>query len=182
MAHDRGPGRVEAPRAAEHDARGRCPPLGRDRRLAGPGTGPARRRAPGLARGPADGARAAPGARGGVWRVEAWIGRGGSGDVYRVQRDDGHYAQAAALKWLRRPDDEAERRRFEAERRLLARLEHPAIARLIDGGAHAGRLYAVMEFVDGEPFDRRVAGAWRCSSRWWPRWPTPMRGRSCTAT
>ncbi|GAP34510.1 serine/threonine-protein kinase [Piscinibacter sakaiensis] len=112
---------------------------------------------PAVAAEPAGQALAA-GDRIGVWRVEAWIGRGGSGDVYRVQRDDGHYAQAAALKWLRRPDDEAERRRFEAERRLLARLEHPAIARLIDGGAHAGRLYAVMEFVDGEPFDRRVAG------------------------
>ena len=89
----------------------------------------------------------------GVWRVQALVGRGGSGEVYRVQRSEGGFEQTAALKLLRHADDPDELRRFSAERRLLARLQDPAIARLIDGGAHQGRLYAVLEFVDGEPFD-----------------------------
>ncbi len=93
----------------------------------------------------------------GVWRVQALIGRGGSGEVYRVLRDDGTYEQPAALKLLRAPDDAAELERFAAERRLLARLNDPAIARLIDGGAHQGRLYAVLELVDGVPLDEHAA-------------------------
>ena len=90
----------------------------------------------------------------GVWRVQALIGRGGSGEVYRVQRDDGTFEQLAALKLLRTPDDPEELQRFDAERRLLARLQHPAIARLIDGGAHGGRLFAVLELVQGVPLDQ----------------------------
>ncbi|KPF90296.1 hypothetical protein IP87_21370, partial [beta proteobacterium AAP121] len=93
----------------------------------------------------------------GAWCVQGLIGRGGSGEVYRVQRTDGSYEQLAALKLLRHADDADELRRFSAERRLLARLQDPAIARLIDGGAHQGRLYAVLEFVDGQPFDTHAA-------------------------
>lgn len=99
----------------------------------------------------------AAGDRVGVWRVQALIGRGGSGEVYRVLRDDGSYEQPAALKLLRAPDDPEELQRFAAERRLLARLHDPAIARLIDGGAHQGRLYAVLELVDGVPLDEHAA-------------------------
>lgn len=99
----------------------------------------------------------APGERVGAWRVVALIGRGGSGEVYRVQRDDGNFEQPAALKLLRAPDDAGELRRFAEERRLLARLNHPSIARLIDGGAHRGRLYAVLELVEGQPLDRHAA-------------------------
>lgn len=97
------------------------------------------------------------GDRVGAWRVEALIGRGGSGEVYRVRRDDGSYEQPAALKLLRTPEDPEELHRFAAERRLLARLENPAIARLIDGGAHRGRLYAVLELVNGLPVDVAAA-------------------------
>lgn len=93
----------------------------------------------------------------GAWRVQGLIGRGGSGEVYRVQRTDGSFEQRAALKLLRHADDPEELRRFAAERRLLARLQDPAIARLIDGGAHQGRLYAVLEYVDGVPFDVHAA-------------------------
>ena len=92
----------------------------------------------------------------GVWRVLGLIGRGGSGEVYRVVRNDGSFEQLAALKLLRTADDPEERQRFSAERRLLARLQHPAIARLIDGGAHRGRLYAVLELVEGQPIDRHA--------------------------
>jgi eukaryotic-like serine/threonine-protein kinase len=94
----------------------------------------------------------------GAWRVEGVLGHGGSGDVYRVRRDDPSMDQVAALKLLRTSDDPDEQRRFAAERRLLARLQDPSIARLIDGGAHQGRLYAVLELVDGETLDRHVAG------------------------
>ncbi|MGQ3031042.1 MAG: protein kinase, partial [Ferrovibrionaceae bacterium] len=89
------------------------------------------------------------GERIGVWRVLGLIGQGGSGEVYRVERADGSYEQQAALKLLRRPEEGDDLRRFAAERRLLARLEHPDIARLYDGGVHAGRPYAVLELVKG---------------------------------
>ncbi|MBA4285074.1 MAG: hypothetical protein C0434_06035 [Xanthomonadaceae bacterium] len=93
------------------------------------------------------------GERVGAWRVIDLLGQGGSGEVYRVERADGSYEQRAALKLLRRPDEGDDLRRFAAERRLLARLEHPDIARLYDGGVHAGRPYAVLELVDGQRFD-----------------------------
>ncbi len=100
----------------------------------------------------------APDEQVGVWRVQALIGRGGSGEVYRVVRNDGSFEQLAALKLLRTADDPEERHRFAAERRLLARLQDPAIARLIDGGAHRGRLYAVLELVEGRPIDQHAQG------------------------
>jgi Tfp pilus assembly protein PilF len=99
-----------------------------------------------------------PGDTVGAWRVEALIGRGGSGEVYRVQRADGAYEQLAALKLLRYPDDPDELQRFAAERRLLARLQTPAVVRLLDGGAHRGRLYAVTELVQGAPLDAYATG------------------------
>lgn len=98
-----------------------------------------------------------PGDQVGVWQVIGLIGRGGSGEVYRVQRADGSFEQQAALKLLRHRDDPDELRRFATERRLLARLQDPSIARLIDGGAHQGRLYAVIELVEGRPLDEHAA-------------------------
>lgn len=89
----------------------------------------------------------------GPWQVIDLLGQGGSGEVYRVERADGSYEQRAALKLLKRPDEVDDLRRFAAERRLLARLEHPDIARLYDGGIHDGRPYAVMELVKGQRFD-----------------------------
>ncbi|TJY59450.1 tetratricopeptide repeat protein [Sinimarinibacterium sp. CAU 1509] len=90
-----------------------------------------------------------PGTRIDAWRVERLIGSGGMGEVYAVQRDDGAYAQRAALKLLTRIDSREDTRRFERERGILARLEHPGIARLLDGGVHQQRPYAVLEFVEG---------------------------------
>jgi serine/threonine protein kinase/Tfp pilus assembly protein PilF len=85
----------------------------------------------------------------GPWRVGALIGRGGMGDVYEARRADGAFDQLAALKLLRSEAD-IHSARFHAERNILARLEHPGIARLLDGGATPqGRPYTVMEFVEG---------------------------------
>ncbi|MEM1177068.1 MAG: serine/threonine-protein kinase, partial [Acidobacteriota bacterium] len=83
----------------------------------------------------------------GAWRVDAWLDGGGMGEVYRVTRASGDYEQAAALKLMRRRPDPS---RFVRERQLLARLEHPNIARLIDGGESGGRQFMVVELVDGE--------------------------------
>ena len=74
-------------------------------------------------------------------------------DVYAGERDDGAFEQRVAIKILRRGlDTEDLLARFRRERSILARLEHPAIARVVDGGALAdGRPYLVMERVDGQP-------------------------------
>ena len=97
----------------------------------------------------------------GPWRITGELGRGGMGAVYAVQRDDGAYAQRAALKLIRRAaDSPAARERFLRERQLLAQLQHPHIATLLDGGFSAdGDPYFVMEYVDGQPID-----AW-CDAR-----------------
>ncbi|MEX1309110.1 MAG: serine/threonine-protein kinase, partial [Candidatus Sulfomarinibacteraceae bacterium] len=89
----------------------------------------------------------------GPYRTIAAIGRGGMGAVYRAERVDGEFDQEVALKLLHRDMDTPElRARFLAERQLLAGLEHPNIARLVDGGVtEEGRPYFVMELVDGRP-------------------------------
>ncbi len=83
------------------------------------------------------------------------IGRGGMGTVYRGRREDGAFEHEVAVKILRRGlDTDDVLRRFQAERQILAELEHPNIARLLDGGStDDGRPYLVMEYVDGEPID-----------------------------
>ncbi len=95
----------------------------------------------------------APGTRLGAWEIEGELGRGGMGTVYAVRRADGVYQQLAALKLLSASADEpASRARFLRERQILARLEHPAIARLLDGGVAAdGRPWLALERVDGVP-------------------------------
>lgn len=97
-----------------------------------------------------------PDARIGPWRVLGVLGRGGMGAVYRVARADGDYEHDAALKRIRIGLDSAPaRERFLRERRILARLRHPGIAGLIDGGMDdAGAPYFVMTLVDGERIDR----------------------------
>lgn len=86
----------------------------------------------------------------GPWRLVRLIGEGGMGQVWQARRDDGVYDQIAALKLLA-ADHATLRERFAAERQRLAQLEHPNIARIIDGGADAeGRPYMVMEYVEGE--------------------------------
>jgi eukaryotic-like serine/threonine-protein kinase len=79
------------------------------------------------------------------------LGRGGMAVVYRAARSDGSFAQTVALKLLHAGTrSRAGSHRFLRERRVLARLEHPNIARLIDAGvADDGRLWLAMEFVDG---------------------------------
>ena len=87
------------------------------------------------------------------YRLLRRVGRGGMGEVYLAERVGGDFAQRVALKLLRRGvDTEDVIRRFVQERSILARLEHPGIARLIDGGvAGEGLPYLVMEYVEGEP-------------------------------
>ena len=98
------------------------------------------------------------GKRIGAWRIESVLGIGGMGAVYRVTRDDGTFEQTAALKTLRRTG-ESLFARFENERRRLAMLEHPNIARIIDGGADdGGQPYMVVELVEGKPIDRWASG------------------------
>jgi tetratricopeptide (TPR) repeat protein len=93
------------------------------------------------------------GQRAGPWLIEDLIGRGGMGAVWRAVRDDGAYAHQAALKVIRRGFDSHEiLERFRRERQLLALLNHPNIARLLDGGSTAdGRPFYVMELVEGRP-------------------------------
>ena len=91
----------------------------------------------------------AGGTRLGGWIIVRLIGRGGMGDVYEAARARGDFDQRVAIKLLQRVGD-AQLQRFQVERQILARLEHPGIARLYDGGITAdGRPYMVMEFVAG---------------------------------
>ena len=84
------------------------------------------------------------------------IAAGGMSTVYRGRRADGAYEQDVAVKLFAAAHmDASVRARFDAERRILAALEHPGIARVIDGGtAEDGTPYLVMEWVDGEPVTR----------------------------
>ena len=91
------------------------------------------------------------GVRLGAWRIIHLIGRGGMGEVYEASRADGNFEQRVAIKLLQR-EAAAQMVRFQAERQILARLEHPGIARLYDGGVtEDGRPFMVMEFVEGRP-------------------------------
>ena len=97
------------------------------------------------------------GARIGAWRIDRLLGEGGMGLVFLAHRDDGRFDQSAAIKLLRFTlATPAELERFRRERRILARLEHPHIARLLDAGEHpiGNGLeipYFVMEYVEGQP-------------------------------
>jgi tetratricopeptide (TPR) repeat protein len=91
----------------------------------------------------------------GPYRRRAELGRGGMGTVYLGERVDGAFEQRVAIKVIRRGfDTDAVLARFLAERRILASLDHPGIARLLDGGAtEDGRPYFVLEAIDGAPLD-----------------------------
>jgi len=92
----------------------------------------------------------------GAHRLLSEIGRGGMSRVFLAERVDGLYGQQVAIKLLLPGMDSQDLlRRFETERRILARLEHPHIGRLYDGGTSAaGQPYLVMEVIDGRPIDR----------------------------
>jgi tetratricopeptide (TPR) repeat protein len=91
----------------------------------------------------------------GPWRIEAEIGRGGMGSVWRARRADGAFERTVAVKLVRAElSSDLLRRHLARERRILARLAHPAIARLLDGGTtDAGVPYLVLEHVEGERID-----------------------------
>jgi serine/threonine-protein kinase len=103
----------------------------------------------------ADGNDALVGRRFGEWQLVGLLGRGGMAAVYRAERIGGDYEQQAAVKLLsvvlRSPADQA---RFRRERRILAQLQHPHIASLLDGGVgEDGTPYLAMRLVDGERID-----------------------------
>ncbi|HEV2667616.1 MAG TPA: protein kinase, partial [Blastocatellia bacterium] len=91
------------------------------------------------------------GRRIGAYRVIRLIGRGGMGAVYLAERDDSQFDQQVAVKIIKRGmDTDFIRERFLRERQILAGLDHPHIARLLDGGAtEDGLPYFVMEYVAG---------------------------------
>lgn len=91
----------------------------------------------------------------GPYEVVAELGYGGMGAVYLAERADGKFSQRVALKLLKREMNTVElRRRFQQEREILASLEHPNIARLLDAGMTDDRIpYLAMEYVEGVPID-----------------------------
>jgi serine/threonine protein kinase len=91
----------------------------------------------------------------GAYQVIREIGRGGLGAVYLAARADDEYRKQVAIKLVRRGlDTDDILRRFRNERQILAHLDHPNIARLIDGGTtEDGLPYFVMEYVSGEPIN-----------------------------
>jgi len=97
----------------------------------------------------------APGLRCGPYRLERLLGRGGAGEVFLAERADGQVEQRVAIKLLCRGVRRASlQSRFLQERQILAGLQHPGIARLLDVGETAeGRPYLVMDYIDGVPID-----------------------------
>ena len=94
------------------------------------------------------------GQRIGVYLIVEEIGHGGMGEVYRAVRADGQYAMEVAIK-LVHGGSSALLERFRQERQILATLEHPYIARLLDGGTtDHGVPYLVMELIDGTRIDQ----------------------------
>lgn len=96
------------------------------------------------------------GTRIGPYRLEKLIGEGGMGEVYLADRDDDQYQQKVALKLVRPGYRNVELlTRFRVERQVLARLNHPNITRLLDGGIdNEGRPYLVMQFIEGLPITK----------------------------
>jgi tetratricopeptide (TPR) repeat protein len=109
------------------------------------------------------------GTRFGPWRVVSELGRGGMGVVYLAVRDDDQFRKQVALKLVKYGMDTAEQwGRFRHERQILASLDHPYIARLIDGGSGpSGQPFLAMEYVAGDRIDawcqvRELSIAARC--------------------
>lgn len=92
----------------------------------------------------------------GPYEIDRLLGRGGMGAVYLAHRIDGHFKQKVAIKLIEGHfTTDNFRERFRQERQILAGLQHPYIARLLDGGVTAnGELYLVMEYVDGVSIHR----------------------------
>ncbi len=96
-----------------------------------------------------------PGTRIGAYTVVRKLASGGMGTVYLAARSSGDFEQTVAVKVVTSPTDRGEvLERFKAERQTLARLNHPNISRLLDGGAtENGSPYLVMEYIEGTPID-----------------------------
>jgi tetratricopeptide (TPR) repeat protein len=92
----------------------------------------------------------------GPYLLDSLLGRGGMGAVYLAHRADGQFEQKVAIKLIDLPlATDLFRERFRQERQILAGLQHPYIARLLDGGVtQEGDLYLAMEYVDGVPIHR----------------------------
>jgi len=111
-----------------------------------------------------DGILPAAGERVGPYRIVRPLGHGGMGAVFLAARADGQFEQQVALKLIRGGAGSTQIvRRFQSERQILARLHHPHIARLLDGGlTEDGQPYFAMEYIDGVPLDQHCA-AHACS-------------------
>lgn len=96
-----------------------------------------------------------PGELIGPYRILSVLGRGGMGEVYLCERADDQYRKQVAIKLVSRGLLSRQvRNRLRTERQILATLDHPNVARLLDGGTtEDGVPYLVMEYVDGEPID-----------------------------
>lgn len=93
------------------------------------------------------------GDRVGGFTIDRYLGRGGMGEVYLAHRTSSDFVQRVAVKLLR-TEAAGRGQLFARERRLLAGLSHPNIARLIDGGVtDEGRPFMVMDYIDGQPID-----------------------------
>ena len=92
----------------------------------------------------------------GNYRLTELIGRGGMGQVFAAQRIDGQYEQRVAMKFMRDGIDQPMLlERFKMERQIVASLDHPNLAKVLDGGiTENGIPYFVMELVEGQPLDR----------------------------
>ena len=113
-----------------------------------------------------DAGELAAGARIGPWRLLRRLGSGGMGDVWLGERDDGIVEQHVAIKCVRIPTQDF-RDRLVSERRILARLEHPNIARFIDAGVDAGGSpWFALEYVEGVSI-----------TDWCVQQATPLRAR-----
>ncbi len=106
----------------------------------------------------------------GPYKLVKMLGEGGMGAVYLAERDDDEFLQQVAIKVVRGLLEPERVRQFRAERQILAWLEHPNIARLLDGGTTPeGLPYLVMEHVEGVPIDEHCDTA------------APDRGRPAAA-
>ncbi len=102
-----------------------------------------------------EGADPAVGMQIGAFRVNRRIGSGGMGHVYLAERAEGDFTQQVAIKILHRGYGDEALRRFRNECQVLAMLQHPNIARMIDGGfTPDGTPFIIMEYVDGVSVDR----------------------------
>ena len=95
----------------------------------------------------------------GPYELDRLVGQGGMGSVYLAHRADGEFDQQVAIKLIDLPFvTDLFQKRFRQERQILAKLSHPNIARMLDGGvSEDGELYLAMEYVDGMPIQKYCA-------------------------